>query len=155
MQRHQDGEALVTACVRRKGNPTYVSWSGMRSRCRPNHPQRQNYFDRGISIAPEWEDFDNFARDMGVRPLHASLDRIDNDKGYSKENCRWATREEQCNNRTSSVLLSFGGETLSVTQWSRRLSISTTALWRRLFVFNWSIEEALTIPKKGSSAWTP
>ena len=75
---------------------TYQAWTNMRARCKGyTHAQKKNYPERGISIDPRWEVFAYFVEDMGERPEGLSLERIDNDKGYSKANCKWATREEQ------------------------------------------------------------
>jgi hypothetical protein len=120
----------------------------MRSRCRPNHAQRANYFDKGITIDPAWDDFDQFVRDMGPRPEGTTLDRENNALGYSKSNCRWATIEEQENNKTTTIRITFNGETLSVAQWARRVGISVPAMWRRLFKFNWPVDRALTQGKQ-------
>lgn len=80
--------------------PTYVSWSHMIQRCTdPNHKYYSNYGGRGITIDPRWLTFENFYEDMGERPQGTSLDRENNDLGYFKDNCRWATRTEQANNR--------------------------------------------------------
>lgn len=79
---------------------TYSSWQHMRSRC--NNPSDSNYHKyggRGISICPEWDDFQVFLADMGERPKSLSLDRIDVNGNYCKSNCRWATAKEQGNNR--------------------------------------------------------
>jgi len=79
---------------------TYRSWEAMKYRCNsPKHPKYENYGGRGISYCKEWEDFMNFYEDLGDRPEGTSLDRIDNDWDYCKENCRWATIEEQNRNR--------------------------------------------------------
>jgi hypothetical protein len=73
----------------------------MRQRCNnPNNDRYQDYGGRGIRYAAHWDSFDNFLADMGERPsLEVSLDRIDNDKGYSPENCRWADRATQSMNQ--------------------------------------------------------
>ena len=63
----------------------------------------QNYYYRGITVEdPRWHEYPNFLADMGERPEGLTLDRIDNDRGYCKDNCRWATRKEQQNNRRNS-----------------------------------------------------
>src|ERR1700683_5203535 len=79
---------------------TRSSWYLMRSRCRDKHKKDyKNYGGRGITICERWQIFDNFLTDMGERPAGLTLDRIDNDKGYYKENCQGADRKTQANNR--------------------------------------------------------
>lgn len=100
--------------------PEYKSWQEMRYRClNPDNPQYFRYGGRGITVCDRWKDsFENFVADMGERPSNQhSIDRIDNNKGYSPENCRWATRKEQCNNRRSNINLTYKGETKTLKQW--------------------------------------
>lgn len=79
---------------------TYHIWENMKQRCNnPNNDAYVYYGGRGISITPKWESFENFYSDMGKCPEGLEIDRINNDLGYSKDNCRWATRTEQLNNR--------------------------------------------------------
>lgn len=143
----------VDPAVRIWKNPTYTAWSNMRGRCFGRVPKsRKAYLDKGISFDPSWESFDTFLADMGPRPEGMTLDRKDNSKGYSKDNCRWATRKDQANNTTRNRLLTHAGETLNSTQWAERLGISyqtiSTRLWR-----GWPVEKVLSAPRRG--AWTP
>lgn len=82
------------------GSPTYVSWIAMRSRCKYiNHVSYSNYGGRGITVDNDWNIFVNFLRDMGERPDKKTLDRIDVNGNYCKENCKWSTVSEQNSNR--------------------------------------------------------
>ena len=81
--------------------PLYSTWSAMKYRCyNKNNGSYPNYGGRGITVCDRWlKSYDAFAEDMGERPLGGTLDRIDNDKGYSPDNCKWSTRDEQIANR--------------------------------------------------------
>jgi hypothetical protein len=83
----------------------YGIWLHMRGRCLNPHNERYAlYAGRGISICSRWDSFENFYADMGDPPEGKSIDRIDNDKGYSPDNCRWATQKEQVHNSRSTKL---------------------------------------------------
>lgn len=85
---------------------SYKAWVSMKARVVSNNPTiRPHYKDRGITVAVEWNNFEGFYRDMGEKPEGLTLERINNDKGYSKDNCKWATKDEQERNKTTSVFV--------------------------------------------------
>lgn len=107
--------------VGRKRTPEHRAWCQMRGRCeRTTSPDYKDYGARGIRVAERWKTFDNFLADMGLRPPGHSLDRIDNNRGYEPENCRWATPRQQRLNqrhRPNAVLIDLGGTVATLKQW--------------------------------------
>lgn len=80
--------------------PTWHSWKNMKDRCcNPNHYAFNDYGGRGIKIHEEWNSFESFLSDMGVKPSDKTLERVDNNKGYSPDNCVWASKTSQSRNR--------------------------------------------------------
>lgn len=129
----------------------YASWEMMKQRCQnPKFHKYHSYGKRGITICTEWEDFRNFYMDMGDRPKGMTLDRIDNDGNYCKENCRWATHSEQQVNKRKR-LVEYKGEKKSINEWAKILSIHPTTLWNRVVTYRWSARKAFETPiqKKG------
>ncbi len=138
-------------CSNRNRTPEYSIWLQIRNRCRnPSCKSYADYGGRGIIICPEWDDFSTFLQDMGERPsLQHSIDRIRNDGPYSRDNCRWATREQQNNNARRNVRLEWDGKNLTVAQWARETGLSEGALeWR--MKSGWSVEDTLTRPARRS-----
>ena len=81
-------------------HPLYKVWNNMLDRCQnPKCKAYKNYGGRGIAVCDRWLQLNNFIEDMGDRPEGTALDRIDNNKGYSPDNCHWATANEQGRNR--------------------------------------------------------
>lgn len=101
----------------------YKSWISMKSRC--SNPDEKNYFGKGIKVCDEWESsFEAFLSDMGNPPPGGSIDRIDNSKGYFKENCRWASSKEQCRNRTNNVYVEYNGVIMTVAEYAEKMKMS-------------------------------
>jgi lambda repressor-like predicted transcriptional regulator len=111
----------------------------------PKHTAYANYGARGIQICARWKSFAAFLQDLGPRPPGTSLDRIDNDLGYFKENCRWATRKEQQNNQRACVYLTHEGHTQTLAQWAREVGLPRQTIDDRL-KRGYSMEDALRPP---------
>jgi len=111
--------------------------SDMKRRCSPNAPKKnlKLYFERGIRVCDEWcNDFTKFkdwALSNGYQD-HLSIDRIDRNKNYTPENCRWATNEEQQNNKITNVFITFKEKTQTIAQWAREYNITDGALRGRI-----------------------
>lgn len=128
----------------------YGIWFGMKKRCENEKCSNfANYGGRGIKVCDRWRSsFSNFYEDMGQRPSPKhSIDRIDNDGDYCKENCKWSTRTEQSQNRRNNVVLLFNGESKLMAEWERSLGLSKGRLCWRL-KNGWTVEEALSSPAR-------
>ena len=113
----------------------YGVWYTMHSRCyRENSISFKNYGARGITICEEWrnnfEKFYEWAIKNGYNES-LSIDRIDNGKGYSPDNCRWATRKEQANNRRNTVYVTIDGITKTLTEWAEFAGLNKSTLKNR------------------------
>ena len=134
-----------------KSSPLYYEyqiWKGIKRRCYlVTCLDYKDYGGKGITVSDEWlNDFSTFIRDMGPKPAAKySIDRIDGTKGYSKDNCRWATTKEQSNNRACVKKIYFNGQEKTLTEWAKFLGIKRTTLGMRLNNYNWPLEKALTL----------
>lgn len=131
--------------------PLYQTWVNAKSRCFDVNAQAyKHYGGRGITVCDEWKNdfhaFHDWAMANGYKK-GLTLERIDNDKGYSPENCRWATVKEQSNNRRSNTYLEFRGEKRTISQWADFLGMHQGTLYKRL-KNGWSLERALTTSKR-------
>jgi len=128
----------------------YQVWKGMLQRCEnPKSPGFANYGGRGIRVSDEWHDFERFIADMGPRPKGYSIDRIDVNGPYSKDNCRWATTKQQANNTRRNRVVEFRGERLTLGEWADRYGIDWSTLRGRLDRLKWDdLEAALTSPPR-------
>lgn len=126
---------------------TYKSWARMIQRCNNKKYDHYKYYGgRGINVCKLWLKFENFYKDMGERPEKMSIDRIDPEKGYFKENCKWSTHREQCNNKRNTIKICFNNEIKSLGEWAEIYKIKTNTLHGRLFNSGWNVEKALTTP---------
>jgi hypothetical protein len=126
---------------------TYYTWVGMIVRCtKPEAKGYEHYGGRGIRVCPRWlESFENFLTDMGEKEEGLSIDRIDVNGDYEPNNCRWASDDEQANNRRSSAMLTYKGRTQTMAQWGKEFDIDGTVLSSRIKA-GWDAGKALTTP---------
>ena len=130
------------------GSPEYAVWCGIKSRCsNPRASAYESYGARGIKVCEPWKlSFEIFIQDMGRRPCRGySVERRDNNGNYEPSNCYWATKEQQSRNKRNNHFLAFNGETLTVSEWSRKIGVPVVRLIRRIKA-GWSVERALTTP---------
>lgn len=142
----RSGNTRSCGCLQREGaanrsrthglhkSREYRAWNNMISRCHcPNWPKYHDYGGRGIRVCRRWrKSFQDFYADMGPCPPGMTLERIGNDKGYSPENCKWATYAEQLRNTRQTRFVTFKGETMCIADWAMRLGIRHGVIWHRL-----------------------
>ena len=137
-----------------KNERLYNVWQGIKERCcNKRSKYYSHYGGRGITICEQWLDyavFREWANANGYDPTApkgaCTIDRIDNDKGYYPDNCRWVPSVVQCNNRRNNHMISYNGKTQTISQWSREVGIRKDTLRRRIEIYGWSVERALTQP---------
>lgn len=122
----------------------YGIWVGMWRRCTDaTRPEYGNYGGRGISVCESWRDVAVFYEDMGPCPKGHTLDRIDNDGNYCKENCRWASHKQQATNKRTNRWLTYLGKSYTLSQLARATGVKRVTIAARL-KRGWSVERAVT-----------
>jgi len=129
-----------------KGTRTYNIWQAMKQRCNnPKTIEYKHYGGKGIAVCKRWMKFENFIKDIGEIPVGLTLDRINNNKGYSPKNCKLSTMKEQERNKTNNHILNYKNKQQCLTAIAEQHNINRKTLEHRLNR-GLSIEEALTIP---------
>lgn len=131
-------------------HPLHNTWDKIKARCYNIKDEAyQNYGGRGICMCEKWknsfESFYKWAINNGYKK-ELSIDRIDNNGNYCPENCRWATKKEQANNRRSNHLITYNGRTQNILAWSEEKNIPYATLRARISRYKWSVEKALETP---------
>jgi len=139
-----------------RGTRFYITWRNLKRRCiNPKDNVYKWYGGRGIKCM--WKSFEEFRDDMyesyqshiqKFGEHQTTIDRIDHNGNYCKENCRWATRIEQARNRRDRRTITFKGETKHLNEWALEVGINCETLYERIHKHHWKIEEALTKPKQ-------
>lgn len=132
------------------GTRLYRIWNGMIRRCELFSSGSYKWYGaKGISVCSDWrrsyESFRDWAHENGYKE-NLTLDRIDGEKDYSPNNCRWITMKDQQNNRCNNHLLTYNGLTLTLSQWAEKIGLKPKTLAKRINEMHWSIEKALTTP---------
>lgn len=131
------------------GTRPYYCWGSMKGRCYNKNNQRyKDYGKRGIRVCKRWKNsFINFWKDMGGSYKQGlTIDRIDNDGDYCKDNCRWIDKTTQNRNKTNTVFIQYKGVKKPLTQWAEELGINPHTL-RARHRYGWGVEKMLSKKK--------
>jgi hypothetical protein len=128
----------------------YSIWSSMRQRCdNPKNSAYARYGGRGIKYDTSWNSFEKFYEDMGNPPTEdATLERVKNNKPYSKDNCTWANYSEQALNKRNNRIETYNGITAPITKLARLNNMDPSIVRNRIYA-GWTVEEALSVPLGG------
>ena len=111
----------------------HTAWRNMIWRCyKQKHTSYEYYGGRGITVCSEWTDFSRFLKDMGEKPKGCSIERKNNNAGYCPENCIWASKKEQANNRRGNILIDLNGVRYTVAQFAERFHLDAQQLYAKL-----------------------
>lgn len=126
----------------------YSIWCGMKRRCyRESHEHYKDYGGRGITVCDKWQAFEGFLEDMWESyEENLTLDRIDVNGNYEKDNCRWATQKQQLNNRRTSIKFCIDGICATLSEHCERLGMKYMSAYNRIYRKGWDIEKALKTP---------
>lgn len=147
----KDHDLTQWASYQNKGKIRNVYYN-MLKRCHdPKNKGYKDYGARGITVCDEWRkdccNFYKWARDNGYNE-NLQLDRIDNNKGYSPDNCRWVTLRENAYNKRNTRKVMYNGEVHTLLEWEEITGIPRTVLADRIFKYKWAAARALTTPVK-------
>lgn len=142
-------KSILAATKHNDCNTTeYNTYKGIKRRCfNKKYRGYLNYGARGITMSKEWADsYKTFLSDMGRKPSpHHEIERIDNNGNYCKENCRWATRKEQCNNTRANRKITINGVTKNFSEWLCHYNLLDSTVRARLHR-GWDIIKSFTTP---------
>lgn len=133
----KQGKSLSCGCARAEGrtidprrkSPEYAVWANMIQRCtNQKNNSFERYGGRGIGVCERWKSYENFYADMAPRPDGMTLDRIDNEGGYTPENCRWASHEEQCRNKSTNRWIEWNGRKQCMHDWCLEVGVCESSL---------------------------
>lgn len=156
----RSGAVKSCGCLRYKEKEThhlsntrlYRIWNAIIQRCNnQKHWAYKYYGAKGINVCAEWKNdflaFYMWAMGNGYSEK-LTIDRIDNEKDYSPQNCRWVDRKTQANNRTFCKMIEHDGKTQSLMQWCEELNLNYKRIHSRLYRLGWSFEKAISVPVK-------
>lgn len=139
--------------IRNTKSRFYAIWNGIKSRTmNPKEKSFADYGARGIKMDEKWLDFVGFYNDM-YESYKASglekptIERIDNNGDYTKENCKWISKAKQAGNKRNTKWITWKGQTKYLTEWGRELGVKRSTMMQRYFVYKWPIHKLLTPTK--------
>ena len=137
----------ATSTEKRKTSHEYWVWNAMVQRCtNPNDAGYKNYGGRGITVCKKWRTYEGFIEDMGNRPSDKhSIDRLNNDSGYSKDNCAWVDRTRQARNKRNNRFIFILGESKTLQEWSEIYKIGHSTILARIRS-GWNEHDAVVVP---------
>ena len=131
-----------------KRSSEYQAWADMKARCdNPNHNKFADYGARGITVCARWYSFKAFIADMGMRPAKGfSIERLNNEGNYSKENCAWVTRHAQHRNTRQTIKIEIDGVSKCLKDWCVEYGMIYSTVKQRIYRHKWDYIRALTTP---------